>query len=142
MWWYFALTEWNFQVAYSNDLGLLPVMSSKDDDKLSDPHTVCSSSLNLFLPKWGRNLFKFGFTSKCTTNFRTEADGVAWFPRRCCCSGLPSAPALPVAPAGSCCPPSYLNQCECYNSFALPKSVFCKLWKVTDVCLMSLQLQL
>ncbi len=28
------------QVSYSNDLGLLPVLSSKDDDKLSDPHAV------------------------------------------------------------------------------------------------------
>merc|ERR1711966_458635 len=26
------------QVAYSNDLGLLPVLSSKDDDSLSSPH--------------------------------------------------------------------------------------------------------
>ena len=33
----------------SNDLGLLPVLSTKDDDKNSNPHLVSSSSLP-FLP--------------------------------------------------------------------------------------------
>lgn len=28
------------QTSYSNDLGLVPILSSKDDDKLASPHIV------------------------------------------------------------------------------------------------------
>lgn len=33
------------QTSYSNDLGLVPVLSSKDDDKLAEPHIVSSRLL-------------------------------------------------------------------------------------------------
>jgi len=33
------------QTSYSNDLGLVPVLSSKDDDKLAEPHIVSARLL-------------------------------------------------------------------------------------------------
>lgn len=40
---------WSPQVAHSNDLGLLPVLSAKDDDKLSSPHLVRPRPLSCFV---------------------------------------------------------------------------------------------
>ena len=35
-----AAEDSTLQTSYSNDLGLVPVLSSKDDDKLASPHIV------------------------------------------------------------------------------------------------------
>jgi len=40
-----AASDSEVQTSFSNDLGLVPVLSSKDDDKLAAPHMVCLCNL-------------------------------------------------------------------------------------------------
>lgn len=41
------------QVSFSNDLGMVPVLSSKDDDKLAAPHLVTALFLGTFFYQFG-----------------------------------------------------------------------------------------